>query len=132
MRITPDAQAFAQEKAEANLRAARPHRSPVVVLRATFAAPRCEGSDVARWAQVNAPFHAVADGSITPGFGFGAWGVEPCVTLESATPNVEGFHGIVRAALAALQQECAYITVNGRDAYELSVDGRVTAITGAP
>jgi hypothetical protein len=133
-KITPEAQAHDEAKARRNLVPMLPGRgpaAPVVVLRATFAISDHDLlRHVAGVLQQVAPMHGILDGSVSPGYGFGEWGREPCVTVECATPNVQGFHSLLRSMLGTYSQECAYVTVNGRDAYELSVNGDVSAITG--
>ena len=135
-KLTSEAQSYSDGKARRNLDAARPTAGelalplPVFVLRATLALPPGAIVTVAGWLQENAPRFGVTDGSITPCQGFGAWGVERAVTIETATPAVEGFHKLIIDALKHFAQDCAYVTVNGRDAYEVNNAGDVTAITG--
>ena len=132
----PSAQAHDDDKAARNLTAAHVSRlgqtvTPVYVLRATFAVPN--DSDERALAEVIGDILGdcdVLDGGVNIGHGFGQWGVEPNVTVESATPNVQGFHRAIAYVLRVYGQQCAYVTCNGRDAYEVDSRGFVTAITG--
>ena len=131
---TPEALALDDTKARANLDAAARQASaapPVVVFRATFATGSQQCCDaLADIVADIASTVGIADGAVSLGYGFGAWGVEPCATVESATPHVAEFHTLVRALLRTFGQACAYVTVNGRAPYELDAAGFVTAITG--
>jgi hypothetical protein len=71
---------------------------------------------------------APLDAGVTFGYGVGAWGCEDCVHIETATPD--DISQWIVTLLEHFQQECAYVCLDGRFAYELSVQGKWTAITG--
>lgn len=71
---------------------------------------------------------APLDVGISFGYGAGAWGCEPCVHVETATPNdiTDWLVGL----LDCWTQDCAYVSVNGRTAYEVNHRGKWSPITG--
>lgn len=65
------------------------------------------------WLAYEAQKHEV-EGVITQATGVTVkWGVESCVILESATSQPDKFRRFVLALLKDLDQECAYVTING-------------------
>lgn len=72
----------------------------------------------------------VLDATFTDSYGAGGWGVESGVTIETATPNAGAFVDLVADYLRTFDQECAYVTVNGRHAYEITDRGLIHPITG--
>ena len=70
-------------------------------------------------ANIDAPTLAKAvsmfgyNGTITQSLGFGDWGTEQGVTLESATNDADGLLGVLADILSARGEQCAYVTYNG-------------------
>jgi len=52
-------------------------------------------------------------GSVSQGFGFGTWGMEPTTFLEFGGVPLETADAFVRALLREHSEVCAYRTVNG-------------------
>ena len=52
-------------------------------------------------------------GTISQTLGFGEWGTEPGVTLESATTEVESLLNVIADILTMRGEQCAYVTFNG-------------------
>lgn len=52
-------------------------------------------------------------GTISQTLGFGEWGTEAGVTLESATNDPDNVLSVVSDILRARGKECAYVTLNG-------------------
>lgn len=59
----------------------------------------------------------IPDGSVQPQVGFGNWGVEDGVRIETATTEHEAVKAAVGWLLWKHKQECAYVEVDG-EAYE--------------
>lgn len=52
-------------------------------------------------------------GTIANTLGFGEWGTESGVTLESATTDVEALLNVIGDILTMRAEQCAYVTFNG-------------------
>lgn len=52
-------------------------------------------------------------GTISQTLGFGEWGTEPGVTLESATTDVPDMLNVLADLLTAQKEQCAYVTLDG-------------------
>ena len=52
-------------------------------------------------------------GTISQTLGFGEWGTEAGVTLESATTDVDSLLSVIADILKTRGEECAYVTFNG-------------------
>jgi hypothetical protein len=87
-----------------------------VIIRATIA--NQDPLHVARLAQAKG-----LSGTILQSVGFGAWGVEPGVILESATDSPALLLSFVASLCQSTGEQCAYVTVNGADAFLLYADG---------
>ena len=102
------------------------------VVRISFALPeQANESDVAHYLQRSIeamPKSAPIDLGISFGYGVGAWGVEKCVHIETAT--AQPYSAWVRRLLATYGQTCAYVCINGCEAWELNVAGHWSPITG--
>lgn len=70
------------------------------------------------------------NGSITTGFGFGQWGMEPTVFVEMAlsTTDLPKVQLIVAQILFKHREECAYVTVNGLAPALLYSSGAIKAL----
>lgn len=83
--------------------------TPATVVRVTIA-----NIDAQTLARTLSPFGF--SGTISQTLGFGEWGTEPGVTLESATVDPhkpEGLLAIIADLLAVRGEQCAYVTFNG-------------------
>lgn len=79
---------------------------PAIILRATIA-----NIDAPTLARTLAPFGI--NGTIVNSLGFGDWGTEPGVTLETATNDVDDVCNTIADILAIRKEQCAYVTFNG-------------------
>lgn len=66
-------------------------------------------------------------GSVSSGFGFGVWGVEPTTFLEVAG-NPDAADAFVMTLLAKHGEQCAYRTTDGAAPALLYPDGRTEAL----
>jgi hypothetical protein len=134
-----------QEKGERNLRFAAESRllrdatgprtvrealHPVRIYRVSIATPALAPETIAEGVQQS--FEAVdvapIDAGVSFGYGVGAWGVEPCVHIDTATPvDVTAW---VVYLLDRWGQGCAYVSIDGREAWECNVRGVWSPITG--
>lgn len=71
----------------------------------------------------------IPDGSVQPQYGFGNWGVEQGIKIETTTTEGEAVRAGVRMMLTLMDQECAYVEVDG-DAYEWTRTGEENPIVG--
>lgn len=76
------------------------------VLRATIA-----NIDAATLARTLSPFGI--NGTIVNSLGFGDWGTESGVTLETATNDVDDVCNLLADILASRGEQCCYVTFNG-------------------
>lgn len=67
--------------------------------------------DAQTLARTLAPFGF--SGTISQTLGFGDWGTESGVTLESATTEVEALLNVLADLLTCRGEQCAYVTFNG-------------------
>ena len=67
--------------------------------------------DAQTLARALAPFGF--SGTIANTLGFGEWGTESGVTLESATTDVSDMLNVLADLLTARKEQCAYVTFNG-------------------
>jgi len=79
---------------------------PSTILRATIA-----NIDAATLARTLAPFGI--NGTIVNSLGFGDWGTESGVTLETATNDAESVCNVLADILKCRGEECCYVTFNG-------------------
>jgi len=80
--------------------------TPSTVIRVTIA-----NIDAQTLARALAPFGF--SGTISNTLGFGEWGTESGVTLESATTEVEALLNVIADILTMRAEQCAYVTFNG-------------------
>ena len=66
-------------------------------------------------------------GFVSRATGFGAWGVEDCAVVESATRSVSEFLAFVRHLLQKTGEKAAYVTVNNVP-YLFYDDGRLEPV----
>ena len=79
---------------------------PATILRATIA-----NIDAPTLARTLAPFGI--NGTIVNSLGFGDWGTESGVTLETATDDSESVCNIIADILTVRGEECCYGTASG-------------------
>jgi hypothetical protein len=88
-----------------------------------YAVANVEPGAVAKAGQV-----AGLAGSVSAGFGFGAWGVEPTTFLEVATADAEAVDQFVICLLREHGEQAAYRTVDGAKPCLLWNDGKREAL----
>lgn len=76
------------------------------VVRATIA-----NIDAPTLARALSPFGI--NGTIVNSLGFGDWGTEPGVTLETATTDVDDVCNLIADILASRSEQYCYVTFNG-------------------
>jgi hypothetical protein len=135
-----DALAWDDVRARANLRAARCQTDPVtpqLVLPETLGAVNIYRVTVAdirlgvpSWFQAFLERSSIADGTLQQTVGVGAWGIEDGWTFETATPYPQAVLELTTEWLRNSSQRFAYVTVNGRQAWEIDSTGKLSRITG--